>query len=587
MRIFSLIAVMVALTPACADQPASPPDGSAGVETDAATDAATDSASRDAAVNKTLLARVFELDPLTTPTPQLVQLSGLDDASGTLTSAMGPQGLRKLRVVSCVDEGATAVVPGAGTRRICTLKQLANRQLNGDFIYDDYKQGAASTFDPDDHFAEVSVYYHATRIYDFITSKEVGLFDHLPARHDVNGKQVPVTVVANHQQPASPSANALQPVGVASYIPREFGQMGLFAVNGLQGIEGDALVFGQGQRADFGYSGQAVYHEFGHLIFTALAGVYVYMYGDAYGLCHLTSALHEGVAETFAWLVSGRAQLGTYCNTESSGQGSYLRHAKNKATYPADISGLYLPDGQIVSGANYEIYQLLQAKAGLSAKRFARLLMKTFIALAPRKGKLSFRGYADELLEQLPAEGLKAHAGAVKQILTSRGLMDEARAKPITGFDGTNPAKQSLFTSGTGMGGSHLTIQAQGGGTLAVSPAYVQTYVDLPAGKTKLTVEALVRSTGMGGSPGGASGLDYRVYLRAGEPVAYDVTSSPVKVTRDAVHAPTMEQKTTSSGVVDLARWSLDQLKGGTRYYLHFVNHGAAQGALMAIKVTL
>jgi hypothetical protein len=525
-----------------------------------------------------------------------VQLTGLagptDDAKGTLTSARDSQGLRRLAVYSCVDEGATAVVPGAGTLRICTLRQRASRQVNGDYVYDDHKQGAASTFDPDDRFAEVSAYYHAQRIYDFVTSKEVGLFDHLPARHDVGGKKVPLTVVVNHQQPG---AGGLRPSAVASYIPREFGQLGLFALNGLTGVAGDALVLGQGKRADFAYSGQTIYHEFGHAIFTALTGVYVYMYGDAYGLCHLTSALHEGAAETFAWLLSGRTKLGSYVDTETGGDGSYLRSALNKNTFPADISGSFLGDGQIISGANHELYTLLRTGAKLSARRFARLLMRTYKALAPSKGKLSFRGYADALLKTLAAEGLGAHAGAVKQLLAKRGLMDEVRAKAITAFDGTDPRKQSLFTGGTGAGTGYLTIQTATGGALKVSPAYVQTYVDLPAGKTKLTVEAIVRAAGPGGSSGsgsggsgsGASGLDYRVYLRAAKPVAYDVGSSPVKVTRDAVHAPQLEQKSTPSGVVDLARWSLAGLKGGTRYYLHFVNHGASQGALLALRVTL
>jgi hypothetical protein len=567
------------LTAGCTDPAPGQPD--AGATADGAVTA--DSGLADAAGDPSLLAKVFELDPLVTPTPRLVQLSGLaDDTQGTLTSAADATGLRLLKVVSCVDEGATAAIPGAGIVRICTLRQRASRLTHGNFVFEDYKEGAASTFDPDDLFAEVSAYYHVKRIYDLITDKEVGLFDHLPVRHEAGGARVPLTVVVNHQQPGSAK---LTPKGVASYIPREFGQLGLYTLNGLTGVEGDALILGQGERADFGYSGEVIYHEFGHMVFTALAGTYAYIYGDAQGLCHLSSALHEGVADTFAWLVSGRAKLGGYPDTESGGKGSYLRDADNQATFPEDIGGAYLHDGQIISGANHEVYQLLTNSAGITMKRFVRLLLRTYQALAPQKGKLTFRSYAETLMATLSAEGLGAHVGAVKEIMGRRGVLDETRAKPIDGFDGTDPAKQTLYTGGVGMGSTSLKIQDPvGGGTLAAAPAYVQTYVDLPAGKTKLTIEAGLVETMTGASS--TAGLDYRIFRRAGSPVAYGIASSPVQVTCDEVHTPTVEQQTTPSGVASLARWTIEGLQGATRHYLHMVNYGTASGALVAIKVT-
>jgi hypothetical protein len=528
----------------------------------------------DVSPDPKLSARVFELDPVNTPQPTLVQLDGL--VPGPLTSAPNSAGIRRLEVVSCVDKGDTAMVPGQGTRTVCTLQQLVDGAAHGSFVYDDWKQGAAGSFDPDDRFAEVSAYHHASRIYDFVTDARVGLFADLPRRHDVAGKHVPVTVVTNFQ---APGIGKLQPSPIGAYFPREFGKTGLYAVQGLNGIEGDALVFGQGAHADFAYSGQTIYHEFGHLVFTALTGAYVYIYGDAQGLCHLTSAVNEGIAETFAWLVSGRAELGKYCDLETGGSGGFRRTALNVNRFPRDISGIFLPDGQIISGANHEAYKLLS----VSPHRFARVVMLALQALEAVKGKITFSGYADAFLAALEKDNLGAHKSAIKSIFIARGLYAKERAKDITAYDGTDPRRHMLATAGTSpMGGAYLTVAS--GGSKAISPAYVQTYVDLPAGKSKLVLEALLLVPG--GAPSSGT-LDYRIYLRAGKPIHYDVTQTPVEVTFDQELSPTLDKQVTPAGSLDRARWDIKGLTPGTRYYLHVFNRGASQGQLIRIKVLM
>jgi hypothetical protein len=54
-------------------------------------------------------ARVFTINPLATTEPVDVVLPGVaDDGDGGLTSAADDVGVRRLRVVSCVDEGQTS-----------------------------------------------------------------------------------------------------------------------------------------------------------------------------------------------------------------------------------------------------------------------------------------------------------------------------------------------------------------------------------------------------------------------------------------------------------------------------------------------
>ena len=81
------------------------------------------------------MAQVFDINPVVSDLT-ITELKWVaDDMEGKLT-AEEVNGLRKIKVVSCVDEGETNFDPFFGEQRICSLRQLANKEINGKFIYD-------------------------------------------------------------------------------------------------------------------------------------------------------------------------------------------------------------------------------------------------------------------------------------------------------------------------------------------------------------------------------------------------------------------------------------------------------------------
>ncbi|NOZ84991.1 MAG: hypothetical protein GXP49_01765, partial [Deltaproteobacteria bacterium] len=132
------------------------------------------------------LALVFPINPVATPSMEKLVLPAANDAKGVLVSPADADGLRRLAVYSCADEGATNTINighGPTVQRICSLVQRANKNDNGSFVYTDYEDAVAGIFDPDDIHAEVSAFYHASKFYEFFTRPEVGLFDSIPLRH--------------------------------------------------------------------------------------------------------------------------------------------------------------------------------------------------------------------------------------------------------------------------------------------------------------------------------------------------------------------------------------------------------------------
>lgn len=513
-----------------------------------------------------------------------MDLAGVaNDQGGALTSTADGDGVRRLRVFSCIDEGETVYVMGIGTQRICTLRQRADKEAHGDFVYEDWDDDVAGLYQPDDIHAEVSLCYHAARIYDLLASPEVGLFERLPGVHDGLAGPVPINLVANYRLPAPADATALTPAMVAFFAPAEHMQMGMAEVQGLLGYDGDFLAFGQAAQLDFAYDGETVYHEFGHLVIHALADL-DHVTADPYGLTHLGGALNEGLADTFAFLVSGNPSLFAYLDERIGG--GFLRPADNDDTYPADLIGLGVKDGMIISGANWEVLALLEAEAALDATGFARVLLLTLERLAGQTPWTTYQPYADALLEVLPEEGLGDHVAAVSDIFAHRGLYAPLRAVDITAYIGQ--PYELLFTGGAldAPWNTWLRVDEGGGTYTDIAPACVQATVTTTTDATAFTVSALLTPSPTGMTPGDPPDLEYRLYLRVGAPVGYTpLAGNIVDVTRDRMAFPTLDTVTTPTGPLDRATWHLNGLAPDTVHYLHFVNYGETDGILSKITV--
>jgi hypothetical protein len=522
-------------------------------------------------------ALVFLIDPVATPEATDVVLAGVaDDAGGSLTSTADASGVRRLRVLSCLDEGDTIQIPGSGPSRICTLRPRANKDEHGSFVYPDWDADVTGDGSPDDVHAEVSLYYHAQRMYDLLTAPEVGVFPLLPGRHWVDGEPVPLNLVANYRLPAPASATELAPAGVAFFIPSEWMQMGMSTFQGLQGYDGDFLVFGQGGRTDFGYDGDTVYHEFGHAVTWATAQLES-MAPDALGLTHLGGAVDEGLADTFAFLVSGNPRLYAYLDARTGG--GFGVDVDEDFLYPQDLHGLQVADGRILASANRAVLQLLADRAGIDVAGFTRLVLLTLERLAARPLWSSLAPWSDALLAVLADEGLDTLVPDVRDLLHSRGLGEVERAVDVTSWTGTSD--QFLVTGGAidEPWNTYLEVE-DASGWVRISPATVQLVVVPPAGADQVVLDAVIHPWG-NSFPATVDDLDYRLYVHAGSPVTYTATTGQrVVVDRDTTLVPTVGPGANSASI----SFTVTGLTPGTPTYLHLVNYGDAAGGVSLIN---
>ncbi len=534
-------------------------------------------------------AKVFEVNPVSTPQQTGVELAGAaDDLDGSLVSAADADGCRKLRVLSCRDEGETSVINvgnGPVAQRVCTLKTLANKYFNGNFDYGDYVKAAAGEYDPDDARAEVELYYHAQKMYAFLTDSRIGLWDKLPGRHLVGGGWEPLTLIANFRLP-NPDGD-LKPVSMSMFVPEEYRAKGMAAIYGINGYVGDALVFGQGEKADFAYDGETVCHEFAHWVNYALASLSNETAIDEYGMTNQISALEQGLAETLVFLVSGRTRFFEYID-KFAGPG-FARSVENECVYPDNIKGFDQFDGLIIAGANYEAYKKLEAEYSFDAYRFAKVVLKAIASLKDAADKRNFKGWAEALAAETKSEAGDEAASAVGAAMRSRGLSGGIRAKNITGYSsGTN---ESMLLGGTidKMWNTVLPLNTEGS-IERIATADVQCVIDAPAGlggaeaAIGLMLTETVDSLGM-----------YDVYddwnlsllVRKGAPIIYSAADDKsYSALYDYCLQPSLSGVSTPLGERAYAKWTLTGLENGASYYVHFINKGTSSCALIKIEVS-
>ena len=531
-------------------------------------------AEEEAPVQPVNTAMVFPVNPVATPDMIEVDLPAADDAEGTLTSPE-VNGLRRLKVYTCADEGKTNTInmgDGPQTQRICTLVQRANKEENNNFIYDDYTRAVAGEFDPDDRHAEVEAFYHASKFYDFFADPAVGVFDTIPNRH--GNDNAPINLVVNFQVPTPEGSDALQPLSMAMYLPRDMLARGMGAIYGLTGPTGDIIVLGQGAKADFAYDGETIYHEMGHLMNQALVDLEYTISFDRYGMSALENALEQGLSETMTSLVCGKSGLFDYIDLHA-GPG-FFRDADNDLTYPEGYRGVDQGDAMILAGAMWDTFAMLR-DAGLSNARVTRLLLLAMQSLDASEAELTFAHFASAFITALNDEGLTEHQTAVQTIFDTRGLMNEERARTLA-VDGDQTYLK--------MGGAYKAMWNKvldlelDSGTLPVATALIQLKTETMAQERSCTLSAKPRT------PPGSSSMypvegqwDLRLFTRAGEAITYTKTSSwKATVAYDEL----LDPQTGDDGTVQYSF----TVPADTVMYLHPVNAGVSPLFLMNIQLT-
>ena len=509
-------------------------------------------------------AKVFETNPIRDRDPITVELPWVaDDAEGKLTAKLDEKDVRKIVATNCLDLGDTMEYYGQKYPR-CTPTQVADKYENGNFIYEDWDKGVAFKVDAEDVYSEVSVYYHLTKIYNYILNLGITDFTHLSC-HRAGYDNNSIIGVSNFQMPSS--ATSLAPMDNAFYSPHD----PMFAEMFFSDFEysGDMIVLGQGTRADFAYDGDVIYHEFGHAIVESVAGLAYASFPDKYGYSNESLALNEGMADTFSFIISGDPCLGEYVSEgfgamygmEKHGEFYCLRYADNENLVNENFYGESHHDGLPAVSAHWKMFKAAQAE-GYTMDDFAEFFMKALMSVT--RSDLQFQGWAEVILSTLEESKMADMHDAFEEILTEKNFFEEIRARDI------KKPVQYLMSGGVsnypGAPSSSLPVEIDEM-EMEVAPMYVQLYYDVPE-----CVDTLVISGTPATMDGSSSTPRYNLLARKDKPVIWDLNDIPVKVKYDDFITGTNE-------------WTVKKLEPGKRYYLQFINSGP-EGLLHSIRTT-
>jgi MYXO-CTERM domain-containing protein len=404
-------------------------------------------------------ATVFELNPVKSPTESDVTLATLDPGATLLAD-------QRIESLTCID---THQLEGKQGIHFCELQPHASADAQGDFPY-----SYQSDTDPEDAFAEVSMYYHANKMYAFLESlgmPELSL--------------APLTTVANLRFPAgwdvfdvsqmkNPNLE-LQPYNNAFFTPENpYGS--LFA-----GVHG-GLFFGQGDNADFAYDGDVVYHEFGHAMVDRTISLVASWHLDEQGASDQPGAMNEGLADYFSSALAGDSQVGEYAakNLGYGNGGGFIRDLNNKDTCPKNISGEVHADSTLFSGALWSVRQSLPEADRPSYD--AALLMA--LVGAPT-GDVSYDDVADLFLASLEASPLgTAGKSALETEMQNRGVLPSCpRVFEYTG-NGIHAPSGSFNGGFFAPGRPYLNFDS----SIAYAPGLIQVHAKLAAGSEQIRI---------------------------------------------------------------------------------------------------
>lgn len=506
-------------------------------------------------------ARVFQTNPERNPEPVEVELPWIgDDADGKLSAAVDETGGRKLVSTNCPDMGETTDYYGQAIP-VCTPTQLADKNTNGSFIYEDWTKGVNFSRDFSDVYSEVSAYYHMSKIYKYILDLGIEEFQYLDS-HVAGVETAPVIAITNFQMAASSQTGSIRLAAYdnAGYAPYDSVFSDMFFKNFP--YKGDNILIGQGSRADYAYDGDVIYHEFGHGIVESTAKLSSFAEMDKYGYSNEPLGLNEGIADTFSFLISEDSCLGEYVaeafgsqyGMEKSGDFYCLRLADNENLVNEDFNGESHNDGLPAVSTHWAMYQKTLEK-GHTKDEFVKYLMNALLSVI--SSGANFQDWAEVLLDTVEETPLASLKNEFQTILEEKGFFNEIRARNIT-------RKTEYLMSGgiaqyQGMPADTIKVEIDGS-SMTVGPMYVQLYYDVPECIDTITISGMATD---GQSMSGSTVPKYSLLVRKDKPVIWTVDDIPFRVDYD-------------SYIMGSGSWTVKDLVPGSRYYFQFINTGPA-----------
>ncbi len=486
---------------------------------------------------------------------------------------------------NCVDNGTMIDVTSShGTRKvhICDLVKNASADaVTGD--YTAYEPGADD--EPGDPFAEIQMFYHANKAFEFFRS-----FDGNDG-FKLAPSDSPLFVVANWMTPArgprldagvdaavDPSTLPLKPYQNAAYMPFQPGATGTQTLTALypQQITGGVLQFGQGVAADYAYDGEVVYHEFTHAVVNATLNLVPYWHLDSQGGTASPGALNEGLADFFSAAISGKAALGTYAVKDMQADGlnlTCIRDLDNANTCPHDMAGEVHTDSVFFTGALWKARSQLATEA--ERKLFAQTMFTVMATI--KSGDLGYEELAEAFVTALASTMGQPVATLMDDEFAARGILprcDRTIVYAGTPLRGTDPLMSFMLTSPGTMNFNTA---------LPYAPSFFQVEVPIPAGAKQII--ATFKAQG-GGGYGGGSAFTPAFLVHHATPVVFSVALGHSANTTTIIDASAPVAPTPDGGIGDASDLETGPSPSGAQTYTaHIaVPEGTTASYLMLIN---
>ncbi len=398
---------------------------------------------------QTAYARAFFRNPVRDPSAGNYPLVSFDSRGSGLTG-------QYFAAFNCVAAGFD----------VCEAMATAAPDGQGDFIYREPDvSAAADNVQPEDPFAEVSIYYHADKFLSYLQGFG---FSSLPCNQ----------------------------TGQRSVLLANFKLAGANAYDNAF-YSGDCeatLVFGQGSQVDFAYDGDVVYHEVAHAAIEQQLGGWLgaarerpdALLGDA-------GAINEALADFLSSAFARDPVVGEYVGAYWLGS-SGIRVNDNVYRCPEDLVGEVHVDSEPLAGALWDSYT-----------QFGEVLVPIVLDMISMLAEDATFEEVALAVETLTELSLGADAGDVMHgILDDRGLLDCPRV--IAPDD----LRSSLFVSSAWY--------------VPYTPSSLQFRVDVPNDMD--TLELIFQpSAYVPGGFGSDGDIDPGLLVKSGSPIVFSYGS--------------------------------------------------------------
>jgi MYXO-CTERM domain-containing protein len=431
-------------------------------------------------------AQLYPTNPV--KSPGLIDVT-LSPEGATLENAL-------IKSLNCIDQKSLVSVFGFNVHT-CDLLQTAFPDTNGDYLV-----APGGDTDPEDAFSEITMFYHANRVYEMFRGYQPGFTVQASALSTVSNLRLPqgydtfdTTKMGDPELPLVPFQNAF-------YSPGD----PLFAQ--VFDINGGALWFGQGPAKDYSYDGDVVYHELSHAVVDATIKLVGTPHLDEYGVSYSPGGMNEGLADYFSSALTGDPDVGEYASKDIDASLTAIRSLDNGDACPTAIGGEVHQDATLFSGALWE------TRTSLSAEEAVKLDAAVFSAMnAAPSGDLSYEELAELIAGEVDSALGTPIGDSLRGAWSVRGVLPKCTR--ILEWQGTQlDGPEDLYSLWWAPGMNTTSVK-----NLGWTPGVVQFHAVLPEGTARVTAQVSKSTLIQGGSGFGQPGTPFapKLLVRFGD----------------------------------------------------------------------